>query len=180
MEKYGLIIQNMVISSSLDAELPLSRLASSLPNVEYNPDQFPGLIYKLKDPKRTALLFNSGKIVFAGGKNEKQIRDGLDTLVKTLKKLGIQVNEKPEIHVQNIVASGFIPFKLNLNTLVLKLENVEYEPEQFPGLVYKLPERNATFLIFSNGKIVCTGLKQLSDMEPAVDDLVQRLNRVLK
>lgn len=169
----------MVISSSLDAELPLNKLASSLPNVEYNPDQFPGLIFKLKDPKRTALLFNSGKIVFAGGKNEDQIRSGIKSLVETLKKLGIQVNENPEIHVQNIVASGQIPFKLNLNVLVLKLENVEYEPEQFPGLVYKLPGRNATFLIFSNGKIVCTGVKKIGDIEPSVDDLVEKLNKVL-
>ena len=79
-----------------------------------------------------------------------------------------------KIKIQNIVASGNIGMDLNLNTLAMKLENTEYEPEQFPGLVYKLPEEKATFLLFSNGKIVCTGTKSEKEVHEAIlkgDDL---------
>ncbi|MBT4697426.1 TATA-box-binding protein, partial [Candidatus Woesearchaeota archaeon] len=86
---------------------------------------------------------------------------------------------------QNIVASGSIGRDLNLNVLAMKLENTEYEPEQFPGLVYKLkgylPEdqtQKATFLLFSNGKIVCTGTKSEDQVDLAVDKLIENLDNL--
>ena len=69
---------------------------------------------------------------------------------------------------------------LNLNTLAMKLDNTEYEPEQFPGLVYKLMEAKATFLLFSNGKIVCTGTKSEEMVHKAIDMLLINLNKVMK
>ena len=86
---------------------------------------------------------------------------------------------EPEITVQNIVASGSIGMDLNLNILGVKLPNTEYEPEQFPGLVHKLRGTNATFLLFSNGKIVCTGTKTEGQVHEATDKLIENLKKVL-
>ena len=82
--------------------------------------------------------------------------------------------------VQNIVASGSIDLNLNLNILALQLENTEYEPEQFPGLVYKLDEPTTTFLLFSNGKLVCTGTKNRQQLEDAMKQLNKNIKEVLK
>ena len=67
---------------------------------------------------------------------------------------------------------------LNLNNLAMTLDNTEYEPEQFPGLVYKLRDAKATFLLFSNGKIVCTGTKTEKEVHEAVEKLIQSLKKV--
>ena len=79
------------------------------------------------------------------------------------------------IKIQNVVASGRIDMELNLNNLAMQLENTEYEPEQFPGLVYKLMEAKATFLLFSNGELVCTGTRSEAEVFTAVEMLVKRL-----
>ncbi|MEK6833747.1 MAG: TATA-box-binding protein, partial [Nanoarchaeota archaeon] len=81
---------------------------------------------------------------------------------------------------QNIVASGSIDLKLNLNFLALEMQNTEYEPEQFPGLVYKLTEPTATFLLFSNGKLVCTGTKNKQQLEDSMDQLLKNVKTALK
>ena len=93
-------------------------------------------------------------------------------------KINVKIKIKPIINIQNIVASGSVGMDLNLNTLAMKLENTEYEPEQFPGLVYKLEEAKATFLLFSNGKIVCTGTKSEKEVNAALDKLILRLKKV--
>ena len=99
-----------------------------------------------------------------------------------MEKIKVKITIKPEIKIQNIVAAGSVGMDLNLNTLAMKLENTEYEPEQFPGLVYKLggPEgfSKATFLLFSNGKIVCTGTKSEKEAHAALDKLIVNLKKV--
>ncbi len=95
-------------------------------------------------------------------------------------RIGIKITDKPKITVQNIVASGSIDLKLNLNYLALALENTEYEPEQFPGLVHKLSGTRATFLLFSNGKIVCTGTRSETKLREAVAKLVKNLSKIVK
>ena len=92
----------------------------------------------------------------------------------------MKITIKPEIKIQNIVASGSVGMDLNLNTLAMKLPNTEYEPEQFPGLVYKLAEAKATFLLFSNGKIVCTGTKSEDEVHEALEKLVVNLKKYVK
>jgi transcription initiation factor TFIID TATA-box-binding protein len=97
-----------------------------------------------------------------------------------LRKISVNITTKPKITVQNIVASGTINLKLNLNFLALEMENTEYEPEQFPGLVYKLIEPTATFLLFSNGKLVCTGTKNKQQLEDSMDQLLKNVKTALK
>lgn len=176
--KNDIKVVNIVVSSSLEHDIPLEKMAATLPNTEYNPEQFPGLVLRIKDPKTSALIFSSGKIVCTGAKSLQKVEESIQGIIKSLEKIGIKIKIKPKIVVQNIVAAGNINMDLNLNTLAVKLENTEYEPEQFPGLVYKLAEAKATFLLFSNGKIVCTGTKSEDEVHKALEKLIENLKKV--
>lgn len=173
-------IVNIVVSSSLEHEIPLEKMAATLSNTEYNPEQFPGLVIRIKEPKTSALIFSSGKIVCTGARTMDNVRLAIKKIIKSLEKINVKITIDPEIKIQNMVASGSVGMDLNLNTLALKLDNTEYEPEQFPGLVYKLPDTRATFLLFSNGKIVCTGTKSEEAVHSAVEQLIVNLKKIKK
>src|SRR3989344_554069 len=173
-------IVNIVCSASLGQDIPLIKLAETLPNTEYNPEQFPGLVMRIRDPKTSALIFSSGKIVSTGARSMKKVKESIKCIIKNLAKINVRIKEEPKINVQNMVASGNINMDLNLNALAMELENTEYEPEQFPGLVYKLPGTRATFLLFSNGKIVCTGTRSETKLNEAVDKLIVTLRKKKK
>src|SRR3989338_5861839 len=174
-------IVNIVVSASLGHDIPLEKMAATLSNTEYNPEQFPGLVIRIKEPKTSALIFSSGKIVCTGARTIEKVQESIKKIIKSLEKINIRITIKPEIKIQNIVASGAVGMDLNLNELATKLQNVEYEPEQFPGLVYKLPPKKptpqATFLLFSNGKIVCTGTKSEKEVHLALDKLIENLKK---
>ncbi|MEK6959689.1 MAG: TATA-box-binding protein [Nanoarchaeota archaeon] len=177
--KRDISIVNIVVSTSLEHDIPLEKMAATLSNTEYNPEQFPGLVIRIKEPKTSALIFSSGKVVCTGARTMEQVSEAIKKIIKSLEKIGIKIKVDPVIHIQNIVASGSVGMALNLNTLAMKLDNTEYEPEQFPGLVYKLPEDKATFLLFSNGKIVCTGTKSEEEVLRVVEKLIKNLKKVL-
>jgi transcription initiation factor TFIID TATA-box-binding protein len=176
----SLKVQNIVATTSLGKPVSLIKLARSEANTEYNPEQFPGLVLRVKKPKSAVLVFSSGNLVCTGTKSIAQVKEVIESVIKTLRKIGVKVTEKPRINVQNIVASGTVNLKLNLNALALELENTEYEPEQFPGLVYKLATPNATFLLFSNGKLVCTGTKNRAELDNAKKILLKNLKAAMK
>jgi transcription initiation factor TFIID TATA-box-binding protein len=178
--KSSLKIQNIVATTSLGKEVPLTKLAKTIETTTYNPETFPGLILRVKKPKSAVLVFASGNLVCTGTKSIAQVKQVIEQVIKTLKKINIKITEKPKITVQNIVASGNINISLNLNFLALELENTEYEPEQFPGLVYKLVEPNATFLLFSNGKLVCTGTKNNQQLEDSMTQLIKTIKEANK
>lgn len=173
-------VVNIVVSTGLEHDVPLEKMAATLSNTEYNPEQFPGLVMRIREPKTSALIFSSGNIVCTGARSLDKVDESIQKIIESLKKIGIEIKIKPKINVQNIVASGNIGMDLNLNTLAMKLDNTEYEPEQFPGLVYKLMEAKATFLLFSNGKIVCTGTKSEEMVHKAVDMLLVNLKKFAK
>jgi transcription initiation factor TFIID TATA-box-binding protein len=115
----------------------------------------------------------------------EKVQECIQKIKKSLEKINVKITIDPVITVQNIVASGGIGMDLNLNSLAMKLQNTEYEPEQFPGLVYKVNVKDkngetfkATFLLFTNGKIVCTGTKTEENVHLAVDKLVHNLKKV--
>ena len=173
-------IQNIVATTSLEKPIPLTKLARTQPNTEYNPETFPGLVLRIKEPKSAVLVFSSGNLVCTGTKSVEQVKKVIEAVIKQLKKINVKITVKPKITVQNIVASGSIELKLNLNFLALEMENTEYEPEQFPGLVYKLIEPNATFLLFSNGKLVCTGTKNRKQLEYSMVQVLKNVKAALK
>jgi transcription initiation factor TFIID TATA-box-binding protein len=178
--KSNLSVQNIVATASLGKPVSLTKLARTQTNTEYNPEQFPGLVLRVKKPKSAVLVFSSGNLVCTGTKSLAQVKEVINQVIKQLAKIGVKITDKPKITVQNIVASGSIDIKLNLNYLALALENTEYEPEQFPGLVYKLIEPNATFLLFSNGKLVCTGTKNKQQLDDSMVILNKNIKEVLK
>jgi len=161
-------IVNVVASTKLAEEFDLPKIEAKLEGADYNKKKFPGLVYRVKTPKAAFLIFTSGKIVCTGSKNIEDVRTVITTLAKTLKSIGFEkVDLEPEIHVQNIVASADLKTRLNLNAVALGLgfENIEYEPEQFPGLVYRIKKPKVVVLIFSSGKLVITGGKSPEECE---------------
>jgi len=173
-------VVNIVVSASLGQDVPLEKMAATLSNTEYNPEQFPGLVIRIKEPKTSALIFSSGKIVCTGARSMDKVHESIKKIIKSLEKIKVKIKEVPEVKIQNIVAAGSVGMDLNLNMLAMRLDNTEYEPEQFPGLVYKLPEKKATFLLFSNGKVVCTGTKSEEEVHKALDALIENLKKVKK
>jgi transcription initiation factor TFIID TATA-box-binding protein len=170
-------IENVVASTSLGVDLNLQAIALALDGAEYEPEQFPGLIYRLKDPKTATLLFRSGKVVCTGAKSLEHVRIAIDTVVKQIARAGITIGKKPEIVVQNIVASSDLGTEINLNAIAISLglERVEYEPEQFPGLVYRISDPKVVVLLFGSGKLVCTGARKPEDVEAAVTKITEEL-----
>jgi len=166
-----------VASTSLGTELDLPAIAISLDGSEYDPEQFPGLIYRLKEPKTANLMFRSGKVVCTGAKSLDQVKQAIRKVTKQIEKAGIHIKNEPKITVQNIVATSDLGQKINLNAIAisLRLEKVEYEPEQFPGLVYRLDVPNVVLLVFGSGKVVCTGARKPQDVEDAVDKITIEL-----
>ena len=177
--KGNLSVQNIVATASLGKPVSLTKLARTQTNTEYNPEQFPGLVLRIKKPKSAVLVFSSGNLVCTGTKSIAQVKEVINQVIKQLRKINVKITDKPKITVQNIVASGSIDLKLNFNYLSFAFENTEYEPEQFPGLVYKLIEPNATFLLFSNGKLVCTGTKNKQQLDESMVILNKNIKQAL-
>jgi transcription initiation factor TFIID TATA-box-binding protein len=170
-------IQNIVASTTFAEKLDLDVIAQSLEDAEYEPEQFPGLVYRIGNPKTATLLFRSGAANCTGAKNVEDVSRTVDIIAEKLRKLGVEVFKKPKIIVQNIVATADLGGELNLTETAqgLGLENVEYEPEQFPGLVYRIKEPKVAMLLFSSGKIVCAGSRSIEETSKAVEKLLKEL-----
>jgi len=219
-----LTVVNVVASTRVAEELDLPDIAIQL-NCEYEPEQFPGVVYRVVDPKLAILMFRSGRAVCTGGKNKDNIHTGIERMIGDLRKAGIETweLEDVEIEVQNMVATyalhypedydgtarmddnhtsvieikggiraatdeekeeedsrirgiregeplAAMPRRLNLNNLTFHLpfDKVEYEPEQFPGLIYRLDYPKVVCLIFGSGKMVITGARDKSEILEAV------------
>ncbi|MBI0582719.1 MAG: TATA-box-binding protein [Methanomassiliicoccus sp.] len=171
------MIQNVVASANLGTELDLGMLVLSMEGAEYDPETFPGLIYRLKQPKTATLLFRSGKLVCTGAKTIDHVQLAVDKVTDAVRKAGVHVEKTPIVEVQNIVASSDLEQPVNLASIVitLGLERVEYEPEVFPGLVYRMDSPKVVMLLFGSGRLVCTGARKPVDVEVAVGKLTEEL-----
>jgi transcription initiation factor TFIID TATA-box-binding protein len=164
-------IQNIVASATLNQRVDLNAVVKSHPGTEYRPEQFPGLVFRLKRPKTATLIFSTGKMICTGAKSEKESRRAIMKVVKELKKDGIIIISKPDLKVVNIVASASLGGKVDLETTVSTLRKTMYEPEQFPGLVYRMDEPKVVILVFASGSLVVTGAKNEQDVHDAVHKL---------
>lgn len=203
-----LTVVNVVASTRVAEELDLPDIAIQL-NCEYEPEQFPGVVYRVTDPKLAILMFRSGRAVCTGGKDEQNIHTGIDRMIKDLRDAGIKTWDLKdvEIEVQNMVATyalhypedydgvavrdtldmkkgtplAGLPRKLNLNNLTFHLpfDKVEYEPEQFPGLIYRLDYPKVVCLIFGSGKMVITGARHKDEILEAVQIIQDELADLL-
>ncbi len=172
-------IQNIVASTIFAEKLDLNLIAQTCMESEYEPEQFPGLVYRLHQPKTATLLFRSGKANCTGASNIEDVRKSIELIAEKLRKIGVDVhqNKNLQITIQNIVATANLDGNLTLHEVAigLGLDNVEYEPEQFPGLIYRVREPKIVILLFSSGKIVCTGGRTKKDISIAVEDLFELL-----
>ena len=173
--KPSIIIQNIVASVALNQRIDLQKIVEKFPHTEYNPSVFPGLVFRLKKPKTATLIFGTGKMVCTGAKSEKESRRAVEKVVKELRSQGIQIKEKPVVTIQNIVASAALGGEIDLESLVYKLDRIMYEPEQFPGAVYRMTDPQVVFLVFSAGKLVCVGAKKEEQVYEAVDKIQKLL-----
>mgnify|MGYP000175393168 CR=1 FL=1 len=164
-------IENVVASAFLDQRLDLNAIVRLFPNVEYKPEQFPGLVYRLKKPKTATLIFASGKLVCTGAKSENEARKAVLKVIEDLKKNGLMTTSNVNIQIQNIVASAELNGTIDLEKSIYALERTMYEPEQFPGLIYRMDNPKVVMLLFASGKLVCTGAKKESEVVEAVNKL---------
>ncbi len=174
-------IHNVVATASFNQTLDIDAIARAFPHVEYRPEVFPGLPFRLKKPKTCTLLFNSGRMVCTGAKSEKEARRAILKVARKLRAAGIIITGKPEIKIQNIVASGSLSGPIDLERLCERAReggSLMYEPEQFPGAMYRMDSPKVVFLIFSTGKIVCVGAKKEKDIYEAVENLRRRLEKM--
>ena len=167
-EDLDINIVNVVASVTLDQKMDLLDIMKVFRNVEYRPKQFPGLVFRLKRPKTATLIFSTGKMVCTGAKSEKLARRAVHKVVRELKKNGIVILNKPKIVIQNMVASANLHSKIDLEVAADVLENVMYEPEQFPGLIYRMQDPKTVLLLFASGKLVCTGAKSAEMVHESV------------
>jgi len=178
MTDFKIRIENIVASAALNVEIPLEKIVSKAEGMEYEPEQFPGLVYRLAKPKAAALIFGSGKIVCTGARSIKDVNAVFKKVVSIVERSGSKVPKSFKIQVENIVASARLNAKLNLDTIAFNLESSEYEPEQFPGLVYRMKNPKVAFLLFGSGKIVCTGARSVNDVSVAVKKVSRRLSQI--
>ena len=171
-------IQNVVGSTGIDQELDLEALSMDLSGANYDEENFPGLVLRMNDPKATALIFRSGKIVCTGANSIATLEEAVGIVFERLGDLGIPVPDTPDLTIQNIVSGADLGSQLNLNAIAIGLgmEAVEYEPEQFPGLVYRMEDPNVVVLMFGSGKLVITGGKTPEDAERGVEAVAGKLS----
>ncbi len=164
-------IVNVVASASVDQKMDLNDITKKFPDVEYNPDLFPGLVFRLRSPRTATLIFTSGKMVCTGSKSEDIARKAVKTVVQKLRKGGIKVKKEAEVTIQNIVSSINLGGKVHLEKAARTLPRSMYEPEQFPGLIHRMLNPKTVILVFSSGKLVCTGAKTEQDVYKSVNNL---------
>ena len=177
-------IHNVVASVDLQSRFKLDKVLTTLPpkfpsiDVSYIPENFPGVILKFRNPKVTILLFSSGKIVVTGARNTKIIDDAIETIVKVMREIGYSMKKKPIITIQNIVAASNLTKKVNLELAALLMEHSLYEPEQFPGLIFRMPDPKLVLLVFQSGKLVITGGRNPDHILIAVNRLYDILDEI--
>ncbi len=176
-KKFTYKIQNVVatVNTDIEKKIDLTIIASAYPDVEYNPDRFPGLVMRVLKPKATSLIFSTGKMVITGMKSPTEAPSVVSQLLARVKKCKI-IMKNPVITIQNFVVSGDIKCGIDLNKATIVMDNVMYEPEVFPGLIFRMKEPKSVLLLFSTGKIVCTGVKD----EETVILVFEKLYRVVR
>ncbi|MFX0136219.1 MAG: TATA-box-binding protein [Candidatus Hodarchaeota archaeon] len=178
MVKDSYKIVNVVASVTIDDKIDLYRVARKYKDIEWNPERFPGLIMRLIKPKACILVFHTGKLVVTGLSREKDIHEVTKNVVEKIKNAGIPIKSEPKIKIQNVVASGDLGSEINLDLASILLKRAIYEPEVFPGLIFRMTEPKAAFLIFSSGRIVIAGAKNEDIIKDGIKKLKEQLEEL--
>jgi transcription initiation factor TFIID TATA-box-binding protein len=168
-------VENIVSTVALGREIDLRELVARIRGVEYNPENFPGAILRIKDLRVSFLLFKSGKCVLTGAKSQESIVLAVRELVRCLNAAGIEVEKTPDYEIENIVSSSSLGFRVDLDRLAIESFNAEYEPEQFPGLVLRLDNPRTAVLVFNSGKIIVVGARRVEDVILASEKTMENI-----
>lgn len=164
-------LQNIVSTVNLNCKLDLKKIALHARNAEYNPKRFAAVIMRIREPRTTALIFSSGKMVCTGAKSEEDSRLAARKYARIIQKLGF-VAKFLDFKIQNMVGSCDVKFPIRLEGLVLTHGQFSsYEPELFPGLIYRMVKPRIVLLIFVSGKVVLTGAKVRQEIYEAFDNI---------
>jgi len=173
-------VENIIAYAKIADEIDIHKIAEKIPGFMYDPSEFLGLTLKLDEPNVAILLLPNGKVICTGAKKIQDIDYSIKYVVNKIKNIGVKINSLVEIEIQNIVASYNFEKQLNLDSIskALMLENISFEPKEFPGLIYKMDDIGAVLLIFSSGKIVCTGVKNLEDTSKAIELMKEKISSI--
>jgi transcription initiation factor TFIID TATA-box-binding protein len=173
-------IQNCVASVSLGCELDLQKINFRTRNSEYNPQRFHGVVMRIREPRCTSLIFRSGKLVCTGARNEHDANLAARKFARIIQKLGNNV-KFIDFKVQNLVATVDLRFPIRLENLnQMHGQFSSYEPELFPGLIYRMVKPRVVLLIFVNGKIVFTGAKSKNEIAESLENIYPILHSFRK
>ena len=167
-------VVNTVVSSQLTREINLERLGSAFIDSSYNPETFPGLIYRRLDPRATMIMFSTGKLVSTGASSVRKARRAITVTAAEIGKVEGTSIRANRVRVENLVVTGELGSPLDLARASVTLNQTSYEPEVFPGVMWKGPEHTVV-LVFSSGKVVCTGARRLGEAARAVSEIARLL-----
>ena len=175
---------NVVGGGDLNREVRLDQLYNDLtaPTVRYNPESFSALYVKFQDSGPAVMVFSSGKYNIAGAKSVESLKSASDFLLNNLSGLGIEINQSDvEVEVRNRVYVDDCGFELDLEILLpdLGFENTEYEPEIFPGIMYR-PSSGGLLIIFRSGKVMVTGLSDPQRSKNTIRRVKTRISELIE
>lgn len=187
-------VVNIVSSGKFDVELDLAAVAEDLRqfdfivDVEHSRRRGNRLLIEFEDNESLGIVAPTGVYVFTGADTHDEVEEARFYLTTALSELGIISSPEPtsdeivdEFEVKNLVSTADVEYEVNLDALAigLGLENTEYEPEQFPGLVYRPSSESCTILVFSSGKVVVTGVRNKEVAEREFASLKEEMGELL-
>jgi len=173
-------VQNVVATVNFGMPVDLDKISQTVRNAEYNPKRFQAVILRIREPRTTALLFASGKMICTGAKTISDCRNAAMKYAAIITKVGYHVQFN-DFKVQNITATSDAGFPIRLEALIFAMpKNCTYEPELFPGLIYRLENPKVVFLIFVSGKVVLTGAKDIAHLTTAFEVIFPTLSSFRK
>jgi transcription initiation factor TFIID TATA-box-binding protein len=173
-KEFGIHVENTVATATFGVRIPLEKIVKA-GGMEYEPERFPGVVYRMKDPKAAALIFGSGKVVCTGCRNISDVKAVFAKVAEIIAKSGVVLPKDYNVQVENIVASAKLDGTLDLDKIAFNLDNSEYEPEQFPGLVHRMKDPKVAFLLFGSGKVICAGARNVKDIGIAMTRVSKKL-----
>lgn len=174
-------VVNVVGSGALGVEIDLDALSADIPTAEYNPDNYHGMYICLAEDAPLVTVYRSGKYIITGANSTEELAKIRREALKQLAETGIiSVDVDDGFSIQNFVCQGDTRRTVNLSAAAigLGLERTEYEPEQFPGLVYRPTEYDCVLLLFGSGKVVITGAPDVGVAQQSFTALLKELEDI--
>jgi transcription initiation factor TFIID TATA-box-binding protein len=174
-------IDNVICSFNLRQEVDLKTVAFRARNAEYNPRKVNAVVLRFRSPRATALVYSNGKVMVTGSRSEDEARTACKKAAVIVSKCNHPNVRFADFKIENIVASTDVRYPVRLEGLAYEHRaSCSYEPELFPGLVYRLLEPKISLLIFVSGKVVITGGRNRDDIITAFKSIYPVLHKYRK